>query len=86
MDQLVAGTPGLIGQISGFLTQKQYKYVAVFVDAVSGYSYVEPMMTSSTAELLNAKTKFEQHCSTYGVRVKHYHVDNATMFTSKDFL
>lgn len=86
IDQMIAGTPGLIGQMSGFITRQRYKCLTVFVDAVSGYSYTVPTQSSSASEMLSAKQRFEQHCSTFGVKVRHYHVDNATMFTSKQFI
>jgi hypothetical protein len=40
VDQLVSPTPGLIAQMSGFLTMKRYKYATVYVDQASRLSFV----------------------------------------------
>ena len=40
VDQLEFNTPGLIAQLKGKLTQQRYKYIKVFVDQFSGYTFV----------------------------------------------
>jgi len=35
IDQLTVTTPGLIGQVTGFLTQERYNYATVFLDHFS---------------------------------------------------
>ena len=40
VDQLVSPTPGLIAQMTGFITKQQYKYATVYVDQYSGLSFV----------------------------------------------
>ena len=40
VDQLVSPTPGLIAQMTGFLTTKRYKYATVYVDQFSRIGFV----------------------------------------------
>ena len=40
VDQLVSPTPGLIAQMTAFITKQQYKYATVYVDQHSGLSFV----------------------------------------------
>jgi len=40
IDQLTVTTPGLIGQVMGFLTHERYNYVTVFLDHYSDAPYI----------------------------------------------
>ena len=40
VDQLVSPAPGLIAQMTGFITKQQYKYATVYVDQYLGLSFV----------------------------------------------
>ena len=55
VDQLVSPTPGLIAQMTGFITKQQYRYATVYVDQYSGLSFVYLQRTASAAETLEAK-------------------------------
>ena len=82
VDIMVSATPGLIAQMSGFLTRERYKYVCVFVDHFSDFSYVHLLRTQTAEEVLQAKEAFEAFAETHGVKIKHYHADNG-IFASK---
>ena len=55
VDQLVSPTPGLIAQMTGFITKQRYKYATVYVDQYSGLSFVYLQCTASAAETLDGK-------------------------------
>ena len=76
VDQLVSSTPGLIAQMSGFLTRKRYRYATVFVDQYSGCGYTHMQQTASAEETIRAKRMFEKWAHDRGVEVQHYHADN----------
>ena len=40
-DQLVSPVPGLIAQLTGFITKQRYKYATVYVDQYSGFSFID---------------------------------------------
>ena len=76
VDMLVSPVPGLVAQMSGWITSKRYNYAMVFVDHYSGYGYVYLQKTQSAAETLEAKKAFEAKARTFGVTIEHYHADN----------
>ena len=76
MDQLVSPTPGLIAQITGFITKKRYRYATVYVDQATGLDYVYLQKEASVEEPLASKTAFERFANNRGVAVKAYHADN----------
>ena len=76
VDQMVSPTPGLIAQMTGFLTTKRYKYATVFVDQYSRYGYVYLQKTATAEETVEGKLAFEAHARRQGVRVDNYHADN----------
>ncbi len=76
VDVLTSKTPGLIAQMSGFLTRQRYKHVCVFLDHVSDHSYVYLLRDQSGDSLVEAKKAYEIFASAVGVQVKHYHADN----------
>ncbi|KAI2498311.1 hypothetical protein MHU86_16181 [Fragilaria crotonensis] len=67
VDQLVSPTPGLIAQMTGFLTTKRYKYATVFVDQFSRLGFVYLQKTASAEETIEGKKAF-----------KHSHNDMAS--------
>ena len=76
VDQLVSPTPGLIAQMTGFLTKKRYKYATVYVDQYSKLSYVYLQKTASAEETLEGKQAFERFAEGHGITVRNYHADN----------
>ena len=76
VDQLQSTSPGLIGQLKGFITKRRYHYATIFVDHYSSLSFVFLQETSNMEETLKAKAAFESFCAKHGVVVKHWHADN----------
>ena len=76
VDQLVSPTPGLIAQMTGFLTMKRYKYATVYVDQASRLSFVWLQKTATADETLLGKEAFQQYAKDRGVKVLGYHADN----------
>ena len=72
IDQLVSAQPGLIPQMTGFLTNMCIWGATVFVDHVSDYVYVALMRDLTLDETLLAKTSFERHANDGGVQIKAY--------------
>ena len=76
-DQLVLPTPGLIAQLTGRLTTKQYKYTTVYVDNYPRHGYVHTQMSSSAEETIEGKEIFKAHMRSMGVvKVKTYVANN----------
>jgi hypothetical protein len=76
VDQLVSPTPGLIAQMSGFLTTKRYKYATVYVDQYSRYGFIFLQKTASGQETVEGKAAFESMARRQGIRIQNYHADN----------
>jgi hypothetical protein len=85
VDQLISGTPGLIGQLRGFITGKRYLVATVFVDHFSGLSFTYLQKSTTAIETIEAKHAFERFAKVHGVSIKHYHADNG-IFVSTDFV
>jgi len=73
---LVSPTPGLIAQMSSFLTKKQYRYATVYVDNYSRLGYVYLQSDSSVETTLKGKQAWEQYAVSHGAVVRSYHADN----------
>jgi hypothetical protein len=52
VDQLGASTPGLIDQLKGIPTTKRYKYLTVFVDNYTEFTYIHLQQSKSLEETL----------------------------------
>ena len=76
VDQLESSTPGLIGQLRGWITHKRYKVATVFVDHHSGLTFVYLQQSTDGEETVRAKEAFERFAHQHGVKVEHYHADN----------
>ena len=70
VDQLVSPTPGLIAQMTGFLTGQRYKYATVYVDQYSKRSFVWLQKTASTVETLEGKMAFEQAAKDLNIQIE----------------
>ena len=75
-DKIVSDQPGLIPQISDFLTSQSLWGCTTFVDHVSNYVYVYLMRNFSLSETVLAKNSLEKLMAQSGLTVKHYHTDN----------
>ena len=76
VDQLVSPTPGLIAQMTGFITKQWYRYATVYVDQYSGISFIYLQCTASAAETLEGKRAFEWYAQLHDVTISAYHADN----------
>ncbi|KAG7361859.1 integrase core domain containing protein [Nitzschia inconspicua] len=76
VDQLKSPIPGLMGQMKGIPTTKQFNYATVFVDHYSDMSYLVLQETDTADETLAAKHSFEAFARTHAIRIQHYHADN----------
>jgi hypothetical protein len=84
IDQIVSSQPGLIPQMSGFLTSERYFGATTVVDHVSDYVYVHLMKELTLEETLIAKRSWEKILGFAGRTAKHYRADNGR-FADKDF-
>ena len=85
VDQMVSQTPGLIGQMVGFITTKRYRYATIFVDNATSLGYVYLQRTPNAAETIEAKKAFEKYAANRGVAVRHYHADNG-IFKAREWV
>jgi hypothetical protein len=76
MDTLVSAQPGLVPQMSGFLTNLWIWGATIFVNHFSDYVYVVLMRDLGLDKALLAKTAFERHASKGGVIIHSYQADN----------
>ena len=83
VDQSIAGTPGLIAQLAGFMTKERYRVATVFVDHYSNLGYTYYQKTSSVEETLKAKEAFERYAASRGVNIRHYHADNGVFAATR---
>ena len=74
--QLESNTPGFIAKLKCKLTQQRYNYATVFMDKVSGYSFVYLQHRIMSEETVKAKCAFESAAEHRGVKILHYHADN----------
>ena len=84
VDQVISSQPGLIPQMSGYLTSSRIWGCTTFVDHVSDFVYVHLMRDFTLDETLLAKAAFEKVLAQAGRQVKHYHADNGR-FADKGF-
>ena len=62
VDQLISGTPGLVGQTTGKLTTARYKVATIFVDHYSDLDYVHVQESTLAHDTIKAKQCFERFC------------------------
>ena len=85
VDQMESRTPGLIAQMSGFLTKKRYTIATVFVDHYSNIGFVHLQTSPGAKETVEAKEACERYFAQYGIKIDHYHADNG-IFTAKEWI
>ena len=76
VNQLVSPTPGLIAQMTGFLTTKRYRYATIYVDQFSQLGFVYLQKTATAEETVEGKKAFEAFAHRHGVKIENYHADN----------
>ena len=82
---MISATPGLIAQMTRFLTKDRYTCATVFVDHFSNAGYVHLQRSTSVEHTLEAKRAFKHYARQNGVMIKHYHADNGT-FAAKGWV
>ena len=76
IDQIISSQPGLIPQMSGFLTGERIWGATTICDHVSDYVHCHLMKNLTLEETLTAKHAWEKIMAQAGRVVKHYHADN----------
>ena len=76
VDQIVSYKPGLIPQMSGFLTSQRFWGCTTFVAQDSDYVYIHLMRDLSLYETLTTKEALEKLIKQAGRTVKHYQAEN----------
>ena len=76
VDQLKSSTPGLTGQVRGWLGQEQQHVATVFVDHHSDLTFIHVTPSDTSAETVETKEAFECFAAAMNVKVKHYHANN----------
>ena len=85
MDHPVSAKPGVILQMSGFLTNLMINGGTMFVDHYFGHIYVFLIKNLALEETLYAKEAYEIFLQSVGVLAQVYHADNGR-FGDKDFI
>ncbi len=75
IDQLVSPIPGLIAQMTGFLTTKRYKYATVLWISSAGW-VLSTYKRQHWQETIEAKKAFESYAKRHGVNVENYLANN----------
>src|SRR6056300_397126 len=83
VDQLISPTPGLVAQMTGILTKKQYTCATIYVDQFSGFGYVYLQKSTNADETIKGKKAFEATAQQHGVTIRNYHADNGIFRSHK---
>ncbi len=73
---MVSAQPGLVPQMTGFLTDERIWGVTLFVDHASDWTYGHLMQSLDLSETLLAKQAYEKIAASAGHSVKQYNADN----------
>jgi transposase InsO family protein len=84
VDQMVAGSPGLIPFTSGQPSKRRYDTVTLWVDHFSKFLYAHCQEDATVKSTLESKVGFESFAQRYNVSLKHIHSDNG-VFALKVF-
>jgi hypothetical protein len=76
MDQMVSVQPGLIPQMTGFLTNLHIWGATIFVDNYLDYVFLALVRDLTLDERLLEKSSFERHANEGGVSIISYCADN----------
>jgi len=79
VDQIVSAQPGLIPQMTGFLTSYRIWGTTNFCDHVSDFVYVHLMHNFTLEETLLAKRAYGKVLKQTGHTARHYHADNGRL-------
>ena len=77
VDQLESRHPGLVPQAKGFhRTTVRFVGATIFVDHVTGFTYVHLMKDFTAEATLEAKHAYEAKAAEHGVTIRSYHGNN----------
>ena len=85
VNRIISSQPGLIPQMSGFLTSKIIRGCTTFMNHVSDFVYVHLIRDFTLDKTLLEKAAWEKVLAQAGRKVKHYHADNGR-FADNGFL
>jgi hypothetical protein len=84
-DQYVCEMKGRYHNNKGQINSNyEYRGGTVFVDAASGYIYLQNQVGFTAYETIESKLKFEREAASAGVQVKRYTTDNG-VYTAREF-
>ena len=75
-DQIVSAQPGMVLQMSGYLTSNRIWGIALFMDHATDYTHGNLMRSLDLDNTLGAKKSFEKLVGRINNTVKRYHADN----------
>ena len=81
VDMIHSPIGGLIPVSKGKTVHEKYKIAVIFVDQCSQVVYVTYQLSTSTAETVKLKHKFEQWAAFHSVQIKYYRADNGSFNT-----
>ena len=84
-DQYESREGGTAYTVKGGSTSVKYCGGTLFVDAASGYVFVNHQASLTAAESIQGKMMFERNAREHGVTVQNYRTDNG-IYTSREFL
>jgi hypothetical protein len=84
VDQMVAGSPGLIPYTNGRPSKRRYDTVTMWVDHYSRFLYAHCQEDATIKSTLESKDGFESFAKRYNVSIKHIHCDIG-VFSTKVF-
>ena len=84
LDALTSSTPGIISQMSGFLTSDRFRAAIFFVAYATSYMYTQLQRGQTLVESIEAKASYERMAETFDIRVKKFHIDNG-IFAEEGF-
>ena len=86
VDHFICSTKGrLFGSAGKTAPSSMYCGGCVFTDMATGFIHVEPVTNTSAHATLEAKAKFEVAMWELGIKVREYHLDKGSAFTSDAF-
>ena len=84
VDQLEAGTPGLMPFQTGKPSDQRYKCCTIWVDHFSKFIFAHMQKGTTGTETIESKTAFESFAKKFNVLIEHIHSDNG-IFSRKQF-
>ena len=84
MDALSSSTPGIIPQMSGFLTFNSFWAATVFFDHATLYMYTDLQRGQTLIESVESKAANERMAENFGIIVKKFCTDNG-IFAEEGF-